>query len=162
MSFRTVLSAEQWWHTPFILALGKQRQEDLRVRCQPGVHSKFPDIHSYTEKHHLKKNKQNCVFSAVITHWLVSSKKTRVSITFFLLGDQVFSLVSLGSSVLCCFCLGRRSLSHSCPHTLSPCPWLSLSGFYLWDHLVNSPRSGPQLSMWLLLLLMSPEFIRTC
>jgi hypothetical protein len=38
-----------WWRMPLILvALGRQRQGDLRVQGQPGLQSEFQDSQSYT------------------------------------------------------------------------------------------------------------------
>jgi hypothetical protein len=51
--------AGQWWHTPLILALGRQTQADFWVRDQPGLQSEFQDSQGYTEKPCLeKKNKE--------------------------------------------------------------------------------------------------------
>jgi hypothetical protein len=50
--------AGQWWRTPLIPALRRQRQADLWVRGQPGLHSEFQDSQGYTEKPCLKKNKK--------------------------------------------------------------------------------------------------------
>jgi hypothetical protein len=47
-----------WWCTPLIPALGRQRQADLWVRGQPGLHSEFQDSQGYTEKHCLRKKKK--------------------------------------------------------------------------------------------------------
>jgi hypothetical protein len=47
----------QWWHTPLIPALGRQRQVVLRVRGQPGLQSELQDSQGYTEKPCLGKNK---------------------------------------------------------------------------------------------------------
>jgi hypothetical protein len=50
--------AGQWWHTPLIPALGRQRQVDFWVRGQPGLQSEFQDSLGYTEKPCLETNKQ--------------------------------------------------------------------------------------------------------
>jgi hypothetical protein len=50
--------ARQWWRTPLIPALGRQRQVDFRVRSQPGLQSEFQDSQGYTEKPCLKKKKK--------------------------------------------------------------------------------------------------------
>jgi hypothetical protein len=49
------LLAGQWWCTPLIPALGRQRQVDFWVRGQPGLQSEFQDNQGYTEKPCLKK-----------------------------------------------------------------------------------------------------------
>jgi hypothetical protein len=49
--------AGQWWCTPLIPALGRQRQADFWVWGQPGLQSEFQDIQGYTEKPCLKKPK---------------------------------------------------------------------------------------------------------
>jgi hypothetical protein len=52
--------AGQWWRTPLIPALGRQRQVDFWVRGQPGLQSEFKDSQGYIEKPCLeKKQKQN-------------------------------------------------------------------------------------------------------
>jgi hypothetical protein len=38
---KRLLEAGQWWCTPLILALGRQRQADFWVRGQPGLQSEF-------------------------------------------------------------------------------------------------------------------------
>jgi hypothetical protein len=48
----------QWWLTPLIPALGRQREVDFWVRGQPFIQSEFQDSQGYTEKPCLKK-KQN-------------------------------------------------------------------------------------------------------
>jgi hypothetical protein len=57
-SFRNSRWARQWWRTPLIPALGRQRQADFWVRGQPGLQSEFQDSQSYTEKPCLEKQKQ--------------------------------------------------------------------------------------------------------
>jgi hypothetical protein len=47
----------QWWCTPLIPALGRQRQMDFQVRGQPGLQSEFQVSQGYTEKSCLKKKK---------------------------------------------------------------------------------------------------------
>jgi hypothetical protein len=47
--------AGQWWHTPLIPALGRQRHVDLWVWGQPGLQSEFQDSQGYTEKPCLEK-----------------------------------------------------------------------------------------------------------
>jgi hypothetical protein len=46
---------EQWWRTPYIPALRRQRQEDL---CGVGGQHKFQDSQSYTENPSLRKQQQ--------------------------------------------------------------------------------------------------------
>jgi hypothetical protein len=53
------VEAGQWWWTPLIPALRKQRQADFCIRGQPGLQSEFQDSQGYTEKPCLKKTKQN-------------------------------------------------------------------------------------------------------
>ena len=42
--------AGHWWCMPLITALGRQRQPDLWVQSQPGLHSELQDSQGYTEK----------------------------------------------------------------------------------------------------------------
>jgi hypothetical protein len=49
----------QWWYTPLILALGRQRQADFCVQGQPGLQSEFQDSQGYTEKLSQKTRNQN-------------------------------------------------------------------------------------------------------
>ena len=49
----------QWWCTPVIPTLRRQRQADLRVRGQPGLQSGFQDSQGYIKKPCLGKTKQN-------------------------------------------------------------------------------------------------------
>jgi hypothetical protein len=51
-------SAGQWWRTPLIPALGRQRQADFSVRGQPDLQSEFQDSQGYTEKPCLEKPKE--------------------------------------------------------------------------------------------------------
>jgi hypothetical protein len=53
-----MIVAWQWWHTPLIPALGRQRRVDFCVRGQPGLWSEFQDSQSYTEKPCLEKPKK--------------------------------------------------------------------------------------------------------
>jgi hypothetical protein len=41
--------SREWWRTPLILALGRQRQADFWIRCQPGLQSEFQDSQGYRE-----------------------------------------------------------------------------------------------------------------
>jgi hypothetical protein len=51
--------AGQWWRTPLIPALGRQRQADFWVQGQPGQQNEFQDCQGYIEKPFLEKqNKQ--------------------------------------------------------------------------------------------------------
>jgi hypothetical protein len=50
--------ARQWWRTPLIPALGRQRQVDFLVRGQPGLQSGFQDSQGYTEKPCLRKKRE--------------------------------------------------------------------------------------------------------
>jgi hypothetical protein len=57
------LKAENWlgscgWRTPWIPALGRQRQADLWVWGQPGLQSEFQDSQDYTRKPCLEKQQQ--------------------------------------------------------------------------------------------------------
>jgi hypothetical protein len=58
-SFRKYFRGRQWWCTPLIPALGRQRQAGFLVQGQPGLQSKFQDRQGYKEKPVRKtKNKQ--------------------------------------------------------------------------------------------------------
>ena len=61
-TFSNILLQKQtragWWRrTPWIPALGRQRQEDFWVWGQPGLRSEFQDSQGYTEKPCLEKTK---------------------------------------------------------------------------------------------------------
>jgi hypothetical protein len=49
------LGQREWWRTPLIPALRRQRQVDFWVRGQPGLQSEFQDSQGYTEKPCLEK-----------------------------------------------------------------------------------------------------------
>jgi hypothetical protein len=59
ISKKLATEAGQWWRTPLIPALGRQRQADFWVRGQPGLHSEFRDSQGYTEKPCLKNKQTN-------------------------------------------------------------------------------------------------------
>jgi hypothetical protein len=52
------LQARQWWCTPLIPELGKQRQADFQVQGQPGLQSEFQDSQGHTEKPCLENTKK--------------------------------------------------------------------------------------------------------
>jgi hypothetical protein len=60
------LGSDQWWRTPLILALRKQRQTDFLVQGQPGLRSEFQDSQDDTEKPCLEKKKKS-IFSGGCT-----------------------------------------------------------------------------------------------
>jgi hypothetical protein len=53
-----IKGAGQWWRTPLIPALGRQRQVDFWIRGQPGLQSEFQVSQGYTEKPCLEKSKK--------------------------------------------------------------------------------------------------------
>jgi hypothetical protein len=55
MAFPKLPRTGQWWRTPLIRALGRQRQADFWVRGQPGLQSECQDSQGYTEKPCLEK-----------------------------------------------------------------------------------------------------------
>jgi hypothetical protein len=59
--FKDLVIAKQWWRTPLIPALGRQRQADFWVRGQPGLLSEFQDSQGYTEKSSLETKQKNLV-----------------------------------------------------------------------------------------------------
>jgi hypothetical protein len=56
---KTVLAVGQWWRTPLIPVLGRQRQADFWVQGQPGLQSEFQDSQGYTGKPCLEKNQKD-------------------------------------------------------------------------------------------------------
>jgi hypothetical protein len=58
LSIKQCCMARQWWPTPLVLVLGRQRQVDFLVQGQPGLQSEFQDSQGYTEKP-CCKGKQN-------------------------------------------------------------------------------------------------------
>jgi hypothetical protein len=65
---KKIRSSQQWWRTPLIPALGRQRQADFWVQGQPGLQSEFQDSQGYTEKPCLgkTKNKTNQIQSTTL------------------------------------------------------------------------------------------------
>jgi hypothetical protein len=62
MSQLKKIISQEWWCTTLIPTFERQRQVDLWVQGQPGLHIGFQDRHEYTEKHYLKKQKQkSCI-----------------------------------------------------------------------------------------------------
>ena len=55
---KRIIQAGRWWCTPFIPALGRQRQADLRVPGQPGLQSEFQDTRA-TRRNPVFKNQKN-------------------------------------------------------------------------------------------------------
>ena len=60
-----------WWCTPFILALGRQRQANFWVQGQPGLQSEFQNSQGYTEKPCLTRGRGRGVVGEphLPTHW---------------------------------------------------------------------------------------------
>jgi hypothetical protein len=54
---RKLLEARQWWCSPIIPALGRQRQTDFWVQGQPGLQCEFQDSQGYRETLSQKQNK---------------------------------------------------------------------------------------------------------
>ena len=78
------LPAGQWWYTPLIPALGRQRQADFWVRGQPGPQCEFQDSQGYTEKSCLenktkKKKKQKTKKSTTINKTLWNLHKAQLN-----------------------------------------------------------------------------------
>jgi hypothetical protein len=76
--------AGQWWRTPLILALGRQRQVDFWIQDQPGLQSELCDSQVYTKKfcrekpnQKKKKTKLNCTgyFCVNLTQLELSQKR---------------------------------------------------------------------------------------
>jgi hypothetical protein len=82
---RGQMHAGQWWPTPLIPALGRQRQADFWVRGQPGLQREF-QIKGHKEKPCLrerkKKKKSNECWVAVVPglHREILVSKTRTKI----------------------------------------------------------------------------------
>jgi hypothetical protein len=64
------LKGRQWWHTPLIPALRRQRQTDFWVQSRPGLQSKFQDSQGYREKPCLKKKKKKK--KSTLNCWAIS------------------------------------------------------------------------------------------
>jgi hypothetical protein len=58
LAFYKTSLAGQWWRTPLMPALGRQRQADFGIQGQPGLQSEFQDSQGCTEKPCLKKKKK--------------------------------------------------------------------------------------------------------
>jgi hypothetical protein len=59
MDLKNIIMARQWWCTPLIPALGRQKQADFWVRGQPGLESEFQDSQVYKQRNPVSKNIKN-------------------------------------------------------------------------------------------------------
>jgi hypothetical protein len=66
MKTKEQIQSQEWWCTPLIPALRRQRQADFWVRGQLGLQSEFQDSQDYTEKPCLEKR----------THYPVEAHKS--------------------------------------------------------------------------------------
>jgi hypothetical protein len=66
LELEMVSYAGQWWRTPVIPALRRQRQADFLVWGQPGLQCEFQDSQGYTEKPCLEKQNKKKKWRATI------------------------------------------------------------------------------------------------
>jgi hypothetical protein len=50
LGFKSQSQTGQWWCTPLVPALGRQRQADFCIRGQPGLQSEFKNSQGCTER----------------------------------------------------------------------------------------------------------------
>jgi hypothetical protein len=96
--YLTPIVAGQWWLTPLIPALGRQRQVDFWVWGQPGLQSEFQDSQGYTEKPCRKKqnktNKQTLLFIFREFFVVVNDGFISESLSPSVFGHSYFKLLS--------------------------------------------------------------------
>jgi hypothetical protein len=83
------LQAGQWWRTPLIPALGRQRQADFWVWGQPGLQSEFQDSQGCTEKPCLEKTEDYRCFPPTLLFF------------FFFLCKCVYTRICLCMNLVC-------------------------------------------------------------